>query len=168
MGVGIGVVRAARRGQLFVSYNPLGGVAQALTAPDSAPPGANDWSSKQTSAHPEPVALMPGTSPTWRTTSTRFRRCRTPRLLRLRAQLRRTKYDRVVTPYRFAFLTGGNVTNITMQNQCPLDLTDPVGIAFDPIALTDMLNALNPAHPDPRALPARTPDGKLTAVRHLG
>ncbi len=55
-----------------------------------------------------------------------------------------TKYDEVVTPYRSAFLSGSNVTNITLQQQCPLDLTDHIGIAFDPVALTDMLNALDP------------------------
>jgi triacylglycerol esterase/lipase EstA (alpha/beta hydrolase family) len=54
--------------------------------------------------------------------------------------------DLVVTPYTSAFLSGGSVTNITVQNQCWLDGTDHVGIAFDPIALTDVLNALDPAH----------------------
>jgi triacylglycerol esterase/lipase EstA (alpha/beta hydrolase family) len=60
-----------------------------------------------------------------------------------------TKYDQVVTPYTSAFLAGSNVTNIAVQKQCPLDLTDHIGIAFDPVALTDMLNALDPGRPIP-------------------
>jgi hypothetical protein len=55
--------------------------------------------------------------------------------------------DEVVTPYTSAFLTGSNVTNITVQNQCPLDQSDHLEIAADPIAMADMLNALDPAHP---------------------
>ena len=55
--------------------------------------------------------------------------------------------DEVVTPYTSAFLSGPGVTNITLQNQCPLDLTDHLEIAADPVALADVLNALDPAHP---------------------
>jgi triacylglycerol esterase/lipase EstA (alpha/beta hydrolase family) len=55
-------------------------------------------------------------------------------------------YDEVVTPYTSAFLSGPGVTNITLQNQCPLDLTDHLEIAADPVALADVLNALDPAH----------------------
>jgi hypothetical protein len=55
--------------------------------------------------------------------------------------------DEVVTPYTSAFLTGPDVTNITVQNQCPLDQSDHLEIAADPIAMADMLNALDPAHP---------------------
>jgi triacylglycerol esterase/lipase EstA (alpha/beta hydrolase family) len=56
--------------------------------------------------------------------------------------------DEVVTPYTNAFLpAAANVTNILVQNQCPLDATDHLEIAYDPIALADMLNALDPAHP---------------------
>jgi triacylglycerol esterase/lipase EstA (alpha/beta hydrolase family) len=56
-----------------------------------------------------------------------------------------SEYDEVVTPYTNAFLTGSGVTNITLQNQCPLDLTDHLEIAADPVALADVLNALDPA-----------------------
>ena len=55
--------------------------------------------------------------------------------------------DEVVTPYTSAFLSGPGVTNITVQNQCPLDLSDHLEIAADPVALADVLNALDPAHP---------------------
>jgi triacylglycerol esterase/lipase EstA (alpha/beta hydrolase family) len=56
-------------------------------------------------------------------------------------------YDEVVTPYTNAFLHGSGATNITLQNQCPLDLTDHLEIAADPVALADVLNALDPADP---------------------
>ena len=54
--------------------------------------------------------------------------------------------DEVVTPYTSAFLTGRHVTNITVQNQCPVDHTDHLEIAYDPVTLADVLNALDPAH----------------------
>jgi triacylglycerol esterase/lipase EstA (alpha/beta hydrolase family) len=263
---------------LFVSYNPRGGVSQALTAPDSAPPGANDWTCKPSSAHPYPVVLVPGTfadmaddfnsvapllydygycvfalnyggtpgSPiqsigavaaSARQLATFVRRVLSatgagkvdivghsqggmmPRYFidflggasevhtlvglapsshgttldglvtlvsgfhalgltnslvsaacvacvqqeagsafiaslnaggdtvpGVKYTVIETKYDAVVTPYKSSFLSGSNVTNITLQSQCVLDFVDHIGIAFDPIALTDMLNALGPAH----------------------
>jgi triacylglycerol esterase/lipase EstA (alpha/beta hydrolase family) len=57
-----------------------------------------------------------------------------------------TRHDEVVTPYTSAFLSGNDVTNITLQNQCILDHTDHLGIIYDPVALHDVLNALDPAH----------------------
>ena len=61
-----------------------------------------------------------------------------------------TSKDEVVTPYTSAYLPAApNVTNILVQNQCALDNTDHTEIAYDPIALADMLNALDPAHPQP-------------------
>ena len=58
-----------------------------------------------------------------------------------------SRYDEVVTPYTSAFLSGSGVTNILLQNQCALDLSDHLEIAADPVALADVLNALDPAHP---------------------
>jgi triacylglycerol esterase/lipase EstA (alpha/beta hydrolase family) len=56
--------------------------------------------------------------------------------------------DEVVTPYRNAFLPGApNVTNITVQSQCALDGSDHLEIAADPIAMADMLDALDPSAP---------------------
>jgi triacylglycerol esterase/lipase EstA (alpha/beta hydrolase family) len=56
--------------------------------------------------------------------------------------------DEVVTPYTNAFLpAAANVTNITVNRQCPLDGSDHLEIAADPVALADMLNALDPASP---------------------
>jgi triacylglycerol esterase/lipase EstA (alpha/beta hydrolase family) len=57
--------------------------------------------------------------------------------------------DEVVTPYTSAFLSGPGVTNITLQDQCAADQTDHLEISYDPVALADMLNALDPAHPVP-------------------
>jgi triacylglycerol esterase/lipase EstA (alpha/beta hydrolase family) len=56
--------------------------------------------------------------------------------------------DEVVTPYTNAFLpAASNVTNITVNAQCPLDFSDHLEIAADPVAMADMLNALDPASP---------------------
>lgn len=56
--------------------------------------------------------------------------------------------DEVVTPYTNAFLPAApNVTNITVNRQCPLDGSDHLEIASDPVAMADMLNALDPASP---------------------
>jgi triacylglycerol esterase/lipase EstA (alpha/beta hydrolase family) len=61
-----------------------------------------------------------------------------------------SKDDEVVTPYTNAFLPAApNVTNITLQDQCPLDATDHLEIAADPVAMADMLNALDPSDPVP-------------------
>jgi triacylglycerol esterase/lipase EstA (alpha/beta hydrolase family) len=57
-----------------------------------------------------------------------------------------TRYDQVVTPYASAFLTGPDVTNIDLQQQCALDGSEHLAIPFDHIALRDVLNALDPAH----------------------
>jgi triacylglycerol esterase/lipase EstA (alpha/beta hydrolase family) len=56
--------------------------------------------------------------------------------------------DEVVTPFTNAFLpTASNVTNITVQNQCSTDASDHLELAADPVAMADMLNALDPANP---------------------
>ncbi|WP_405019813.1 lipase family protein [Kitasatospora sp. NBC_00070] len=60
-----------------------------------------------------------------------------------------SRFDEVVTPYDSAFLTGPDVTDITLQDGCPLDAADHLEIAYDPVALTHVLNALDPAHPRP-------------------
>lgn len=56
-----------------------------------------------------------------------------------------TKYDTVVTPYKSAFLNGPNVRNITIQDKCALDFSDHIGLAWDHVALREVLNALDPA-----------------------
>jgi triacylglycerol esterase/lipase EstA (alpha/beta hydrolase family) len=58
-----------------------------------------------------------------------------------------TTHDEVVTPYTSAFLAAGsNVTNETVQDFCPSDSTEHVGIAYDTPALQLVRNALDPAH----------------------
>jgi hypothetical protein len=56
--------------------------------------------------------------------------------------------DEVVTPYTNAFLPAApNVTSITVNKQSVLDSSDHLEIAADPVAVADMLDALDPAHP---------------------
>ena len=62
--------------------------------------------------------------------------------------------DEVVTPYNSAFLSGPSVTNITLQTQCRLDQGEQLSMPYDHIADTDVLSALDPAHPlKPRCTP---------------
>src|SRR3954469_21703349 len=58
-----------------------------------------------------------------------------------------TRYDQVVTPYTSAFLSGPNVRNILLQNQCVLDLGDHLSIPYDHISDADVLTALDPLRP---------------------
>jgi triacylglycerol esterase/lipase EstA (alpha/beta hydrolase family) len=62
--------------------------------------------------------------------------------------------DEVVTPYTSAFLTGSNVKNILLQNQCALDHGEHLSMPYDHIADADILGALDPAH---SVTPACTP-----------
>jgi triacylglycerol esterase/lipase EstA (alpha/beta hydrolase family) len=58
-----------------------------------------------------------------------------------------TAHDQVVTPYQSAFLDAPGAKNITLQDQCPADGTDHLGIAYDAVALQDVVNALGPDSP---------------------
>ena len=60
-----------------------------------------------------------------------------------------TRYDTVVTPYTSAFLSGSNVKNILLQNQCILDFGDHLSMPYDHIVGADVLTALDPANPRP-------------------
>jgi pimeloyl-ACP methyl ester carboxylesterase len=65
-----------------------------------------------------------------------------------------TTHDEVVTPYRSQALTGAAVTNVVLQKKCPEDITDHVGIIYDPIALQWTENALGrPGPADPAFRP---------------
>ena len=58
-----------------------------------------------------------------------------------------TKYDQLVVPYTSGIEPG--MTNIVVQDQCPLDFSDHFEIVADPVGASDVLNALDPAHPRP-------------------
>jgi pimeloyl-ACP methyl ester carboxylesterase len=59
-----------------------------------------------------------------------------------------TTHDEVVTPYANAFLSGSNVTNITIQNQCSNDPVAHIGMFDDSPALQNVLNQLS-SSPNP-------------------
>ncbi|GAB2915620.1 alpha/beta fold hydrolase [Rhodococcus aerolatus] len=59
-----------------------------------------------------------------------------------------TRYDEVVTPYTNAFLPGG-ATNILLQDTCPQDHTDHLGITYDPVTIATVLRTLDPTAPAP-------------------
>ncbi len=66
-----------------------------------------------------------------------------------------TRYDDVVTPYTNAFLNGRGVRNILLQDSCPFDATDHIGIPYDDNAIQYVLNALGAD--DPQFRPACQP-----------
>lgn len=56
-----------------------------------------------------------------------------------------TNYDTVVTPVSSQRPTGPDTRWIVLQRQCGIDFVDHVGMAFDSIALRNVLNALDPS-----------------------
>ncbi|EXG82627.1 esterase/lipase family protein [Cryptosporangium arvum] len=56
--------------------------------------------------------------------------------------------DTVVTPYTNAFLTGPNVTNVLLQDQCPDDRVGHVGLFLDSPAIQNVVNQLGDGAPD--------------------
>jgi triacylglycerol esterase/lipase EstA (alpha/beta hydrolase family) len=60
-----------------------------------------------------------------------------------------SRYDEVVTPYTTQFLSGSNVHNVTLQDLCSTDVSEHIAMAFDPVALHEAENALDPAHATP-------------------
>jgi len=63
-----------------------------------------------------------------------------------------TRLDEVVTPYRSQFLDGPphKVSNVTVQDLCPLDLNEHMTIPFDTVAHDVVSDALS--HPGPARL----------------
>ncbi|MEU6583392.1 alpha/beta fold hydrolase [Nocardia sp. NPDC046763] len=63
-----------------------------------------------------------------------------------------TTHDEISNPYEWTFLTPGpdaSVENITLQQDCPEDLSDHLTIMYSPRAASIALHALDPAaHPD--------------------
>lgn len=66
-----------------------------------------------------------------------------------------TRFDEVVVPYLSAYLTEGpQTTNVTVQDLCPLDVTDHLLIPTDPVAIQVTLDALTrPGPADPSFRP---------------
>lgn len=60
-----------------------------------------------------------------------------------------TRYDELVVPYTSGIVDEPGATNFVLQDQCRLDLADHLAIVAEPVAATDVLNALDPAHPRP-------------------
>lgn len=61
-----------------------------------------------------------------------------------------TRFDEVVTPYTSALLSGGNTTNVVVQDRCPGRFVEHLGIVYDPVALGWTKNALGrPGPADP-------------------
>jgi triacylglycerol lipase len=70
-----------------------------------------------------------------------------------------TRHDQVVTPYRSQALEGA--TNVVLQDRCPEDVVDHVGIIYDPIALQWTLDALGrPGPADPAFVPTCSGDAR--------
>lgn len=58
-----------------------------------------------------------------------------------------TAYDELVVPYTSGVMDGA--TNIVIQQQCVNDVSEHVAVAFDPVVLRNILNALDPANAQP-------------------
>ena len=58
-----------------------------------------------------------------------------------------TANDELVSPYTSGFMDGAD--NVVVQDVCSLDQSEHLSIAFDPVAAYTILNALDPAHPQP-------------------
>ena len=59
-----------------------------------------------------------------------------------------TKTDEFVTPYTSGIMRDGG-TNIVLQDVCPTDLSEHLLVAFDPVVLRLIMNALDPRHARP-------------------
>jgi triacylglycerol esterase/lipase EstA (alpha/beta hydrolase family) len=57
-----------------------------------------------------------------------------------------TRNDELVVPYTSGIEDAPNMTNLVVQEQCPLDQADHVAVAADPVVGQDVLNALDPEH----------------------
>ncbi|MCX5043716.1 lipase family protein [Aldersonia sp. NBC_00410] len=62
-----------------------------------------------------------------------------------------TRYDELVRPYTAGIINEPGSTNYTVQDLCPQDFADHLSINSDPATARVVLNALDPAHPQPVA-----------------
>ncbi|MCC3313734.1 esterase/lipase family protein [Nocardia africana] len=60
-----------------------------------------------------------------------------------------TRYDQIATPYTTGLLDGPNVHNVVLQDLCPTDFTEHNELTSDPVAIHEVLDALDPAHATP-------------------
>ncbi|QQP98148.1 esterase/lipase family protein [Lysobacter enzymogenes] len=58
-----------------------------------------------------------------------------------------TRYDRTVVPYTSGFMQAPNARDVVLQDRCPLDFSNHVGMAISPNVLSLVLNALDPQRP---------------------
>jgi triacylglycerol lipase len=58
-----------------------------------------------------------------------------------------TRNDELVVPYTSGIENVPGMTNLVVQDQCPLDQAEHVAMAADPVVAQDVLNALDPQHP---------------------
>lgn len=60
-----------------------------------------------------------------------------------------TKYDEIATPYTNQYLDGPDVTNILLQDGCPIDHSEHLSIGFSERTWRYVVNALAPAEATP-------------------
>jgi len=68
-----------------------------------------------------------------------------------------TRNDELVQPYTSGIEPAPNMTNLVVQDQCPLDQGEHVALAADPVVAQDVLNALDPKHAGPVPCPLVLP-----------
>lgn len=59
--LGVALVAAPAQAELQPKYDFIDAILRGQARPNSAPPGANDWSCRPSAAHPRPVVLVHGT-----------------------------------------------------------------------------------------------------------
>ncbi|WP_216213568.1 esterase/lipase family protein [Amycolatopsis aidingensis] len=72
-----------------------------------------------------------------------------------------TRYDEAVVPYTSGIAEAPNVRNVVLQEECGLDFAEHAAVAADPVAAGHVLNALDPAHPEPVPCVLGTPLGAV-------
>jgi triacylglycerol esterase/lipase EstA (alpha/beta hydrolase family) len=60
-----------------------------------------------------------------------------------------TRYDELVQPYTSGIMNAPGATNIVIQDVCPANVDDHLAVAFDPVVLRMVLNALDPPNARP-------------------
>ncbi|WP_063821070.1 esterase/lipase family protein [Nocardia araoensis] len=76
-----------------------------------------------------------------------------------------SRYDEIATPYTTGMLHGPNARNIVLQDVCATDYSEHYGLTSDPVAVREVLNALDPEHSRPAECPVVAPIvGPLTPV----